>query len=264
MGFIPEITCRRCGQKYSGLRNRCPSCGTPRPNQPNRVPNTTASATPDTAASRRAGMDIRWQFIFGGILLLAVILAVIVLIASGGKNSGTPGGNTPSATANSGSTIVYSAADLPTPSPSPDPTPEASPTPTIEQMAIAFLNNSVKDHSLTLTNAGEITIDLDLNIFPNQENPAVTWRSSNEKILTVDERGIVTVVGASPNMTVHAVIIAECGGLQDYVTIYVPAYQAAYLTENLYDPDTYASDNLEWDSIIYASPSPRTTSTGVG
>lgn len=55
MGFIPETTCRRCGQKYSGLRNRCPNCGTPRQNQPNRVPHTTASATPNTAASRRAG-----------------------------------------------------------------------------------------------------------------------------------------------------------------------------------------------------------------
>ena len=43
MGFIPETTCRRCGQKYSGLRNRCPNCGTPRQNQPNRVPHTTAS-----------------------------------------------------------------------------------------------------------------------------------------------------------------------------------------------------------------------------
>ena len=253
MGFIPEITCRRCGQKYSGLHNRCPNCGTPRQNQPNRVPYTTASATPNTAASRRAGADIRWQLIFGGILLIAVILAVVVLIAGGGNNSG----NKPSVTANPGSQIVYSAADLPTPSPSPDPTPEASPTPSIEQMAIAFLNNSVKDHSLTLTNAGELSIDLDLNIFPNQENPAVVWRSSNEKILTVDDRGIVKVVGASPNMYVHAVIIAEFGGLQDYVTIYVPPYQAAYLTENLYDPDTYEQDNLEWDTIIYATPTPR-------
>ena len=88
MGFIPETTCRRCGQKYSGLRNRCPNCGTLRQNQPNRVPNTTASATPNTAASRRAGTDIRWQLIFGGILLVAVILAVVVLIVGGGKDPG--------------------------------------------------------------------------------------------------------------------------------------------------------------------------------
>ena len=27
MAIIPEITCRRCGSKYSGLRNRCPKCG---------------------------------------------------------------------------------------------------------------------------------------------------------------------------------------------------------------------------------------------
>ena len=73
----------------------------------------------------------------------------------------------------------------------------------------------------------------------------------------IDDRGIVKVVGASPNMYVHAVIIAEFGGLQDYVTIYVPPYQAAYLTENLYDPDTYEQDNLEWDTIIYATPTPR-------
>ena len=39
MGFIPETTCRRCGQKYSGLRNRCPNCGTLRQNQPNRKQN---------------------------------------------------------------------------------------------------------------------------------------------------------------------------------------------------------------------------------
>ena len=71
----------------------------------------------------------------------------------------------------------------------------------------------------------------------------------------MDDRGIATVVGASPNITVHATIIAECVGLQDYVTVYVPSYQAAYLTENLYDPDTYEHDNLEWDSIIYAKPS---------
>ena len=231
MGFIPETTCRRCGQKYSGLRNRCPNCGTPRQNQPNRVPHTTASATPNTAASRRAGADIRWQLIFGGILLVAVILAVVVLIAGGGKDSGPSSGNRPSVTNNPGSQIVYSAADLPTPSPSPIPTPEASPTPVIEQMAIAFLNNSVKNHSLTLTNAGEITIDLDLNVFPSSDDLPVTWSSSNEKILTVDDRGIVT--------------------------IYVPAYQAAYLTQNLYDPETYEQDNLEWDSIIYAKPSAK-------
>ena len=77
MAVIPEITCRRCGSKYSGLRNRCPKCGAPRMNQPTRVPPTTAAATPQTAANGRAAVKIRWQFIFGAVLLLALILAVI-------------------------------------------------------------------------------------------------------------------------------------------------------------------------------------------
>ncbi len=257
MGLIPEITCRHCGQKYSGLRSRCPRCQTPRENQPNRVPNTTAAATPGTRASRRAGTDMRWQYIFGGVLLLAVILAVVVLIASGGSssNASSSKNNSSSSTSQSSGNIVYSAADLPTPSPSPDPTPEASPTPAIESMAIAFLNKNLKD-DITLTNAGEITIDLDLNIYPAQDDSAVTWKSTNEKILTVDENGVVTVVGASPNFTVHAGIIAECCGVEASVTIYVPSYQAAYLTENLFDADTYEQDSIEWDSIIYASASP--------
>lgn len=263
MGFIPEITCRRCGQKYSGLRSRCPSCGTPRPNQPTRVPNTTASATPSTAASRRAGMDIRWQFIFGGILLLAVILAVIVLIASGGSSGSSSSSSVSSNKASSsssgqssGSAIVYSAADLPTPSPSPEPTPEASPTPAFETMGIIFNNNTLGTDA-SFTNAGELSIDLDVSVYPAQDNLEVTWTSTNEKILTVDENGVVTVVGASPNMMVHATIIAECCGVQRYITFYVPAYQAAYLTENLFDAETYEQDNLEWDSIIYATPTPK-------
>ncbi len=28
MSVIPKITCRRCGREYSGLRSRCPYCGT--------------------------------------------------------------------------------------------------------------------------------------------------------------------------------------------------------------------------------------------
>ena len=169
----------------------------------------------------------------------------------------TPASNPGSASGQG--TAAYVAADLPTPSPSPVPTPDASPTPVIESMAITFLNKTIKDHSMTLTNAGEIfNIDLDVTTYPASEGLAVTWKSTNEKILTVDERGFISVVGASPNRTVHAGITAECGGLQDYITVYIPAFQAAYLTENLYDADTYDAENLEWDTFIYATPTPRT------
>ena len=158
MAVIPEITCRRCGSKYSGLRNRCPKCGAPRINQPTRVPPTTAAATPQTAANARSAVNIRWQFIFAGVLLLALILAVVVLVNGGsGKSSGSTSGGAGSAAA-----PAYIAADLPTPSPSPEPTPDASPTPVIESMAITFLNRTIDNHSMTLTNAGEI-FDIDLD-----------------------------------------------------------------------------------------------------
>ncbi len=257
MAVIPEITCRRCGSKYSGLRSRCPKCGAPRMNQPTRVPPTTASATPQTAASGRAAVNIRWQFVFAGVLVLALLLAVLVLVRSNDKAAGTPGTAKPGTSSGQG-TAAYIAADLPTPSPSPEPTPDASPTPVIESMAITFLNKTIGKHSMTLSNAGEIfNIDLDVTTYPASDLP-VTWKSTNEKILTVDERGFLNVVGASPNRTVHAGVIAECGGIEDYVTVYIPNFQAAYLTENLYDADTYDADNLEWDTFIYATPTPRT------
>ena len=254
MGLIPETQCLRCGSRYSSLKRTCPVCGAPRVNQPTRVPPTSATVTPHTAASSRNAVNIRWQFVFGGILLLAVILAVIVLVST---SNSTPKVNPGPASVPSspGGSTVYTAADLPSPSPSPEPTPEASPTPPIESMAITFLNNNV-GAELTISQEGALVIDLDVSTYPVTDEP-VTWRSSNEKILTVDDRGNVTIVGANPNAWVHAVIIAECCGVEKYVVIYVPSYQAAFLTNNLYDPETYEADNAEWDTIIYATPAPR-------
>ena len=82
MGFIPRVTCRRCGRQYSGLRGRCPYCGTRRVKQSDRVPATSGSTEPRApGAGERAANNARWQLVFGGILLLAVILSVVVLVS---------------------------------------------------------------------------------------------------------------------------------------------------------------------------------------
>ena len=81
MSFIPHVICRRCGRQFSGLRARCPYCGTRRVRQSQRVPASSASTDPGSAAGERAESNARWQLIFGGILLLAVILAVVVLVS---------------------------------------------------------------------------------------------------------------------------------------------------------------------------------------
>ena len=258
MGLVPDTVCRRCGTQYTALRSRCPNCGMPRENQPTRVPPTTASAMPDTAASRRSSVNIRWQFVFGAILVVAVLLAVVVLVTTGGSanKTTTPKPSKKDPVSPGQVSSIYTAYDLPSPSPSPEPTPEASPTPEIESMGISFMNN-ILGPDITINREGELTLDLDVNTHPATDSP-VTWKSSNEKILTVDDRGIVTIVGANPTGVVHAVISAECCGIMKYVVIYVPAFQSTYLNNNLYDPETYESDNAEWDAIIYATPAPST------
>ena len=78
MSLIPEVKCRRCGERFSSLRSRCPNCGTRRVSQSSRTPSATPSTVNGTASYERAGSNTRWQMIFGLILVVAVILAVIV------------------------------------------------------------------------------------------------------------------------------------------------------------------------------------------
>ena len=50
MALIPQVTCRRCGEKYSAMRRRCPKCSTRRVQNSRRAPGTTPSAVKGTAA----------------------------------------------------------------------------------------------------------------------------------------------------------------------------------------------------------------------
>lgn len=90
MGFIPQITCRHCGNKFSGIYNRCPHCGTRRVKQSSRATSTTTAAQKGSAAAAREGTNTQMQFIFGCVLVVALIAAVIILISAslGGGKSG--------------------------------------------------------------------------------------------------------------------------------------------------------------------------------
>ena len=114
MSVIPKITCRRCGREYSGLRSRCPYCGTSRKKSAERIPLRTSSENAGTPAAEHAAVNTKWQLLFGGILLIAVVAAVIVLITvslNAEKNSSAAVDPTPPAT-------VSSAAPVTTPTPS--------------------------------------------------------------------------------------------------------------------------------------------------
>ena len=109
MSVIPKITCRRCGREYSGLRSRCPYCGTSRKKSAERIPLRTSSANAGTPAAEHAAVNTKWQLLFGGILLIAVVAAVIVLITvslNAEKNSSAAVDPTPPATVSSAAPVI--------------------------------------------------------------------------------------------------------------------------------------------------------------
>ena len=237
MGFLPEITCQRCGEKYSVLHKQCPHCSAPRPKQNTRAAATTASALSGTAARARAAVNGRWQMIFAGIMAAAVLLAVIVLIAGGESAPSSapalPGNSSGNGNEGSGSAITISDTYLPTPSPSPEPTPEVE-TQTITSMELVFLNNTLPP-DVTLNKDGQTELQLELRTFPQNVEVTPEWSSSNENILVVDQTGKVTVVGVDPVNGSNATITVKCGELEASSIIRVPQYQAAHLKENKYN-----------------------------
>ena len=178
MGLIPRVTCRRCGRQYSGLRGRCPYCGTRRVRQSDRVPATSASTDPATGAGERAASNARWQLIFGGILLLAVILAVVVLVSISLNNSTAPG-ITVTPTPDTGSVA--------TPSPTPSPTP--APTPTIDSVTIYCNGEPAAESGYTMNpnwNGAGQTLTISAVVFPQtvDVSQGIVWSSSDESVIT--------------------------------------------------------------------------------
>ena len=118
MSVIPEVKCRRCGESFSALRSRCPNCGTRRVAQSGRTPATTPGTVKGTAAYERAETNTKWQMIFGLILVVAVILAVIVMVTArpdGLDNPATTGQGTITAPTPRRSASLSSSTPWPTP-----------------------------------------------------------------------------------------------------------------------------------------------------
>ena len=90
MSLIPEVKCRRCGESFSSMRSRCPNCGTRRVSQSGRTPAATPGTVRGTEAYERAAVNTKWQLIFGLILVVAVILAVIVMVSTGLNGADAP------------------------------------------------------------------------------------------------------------------------------------------------------------------------------
>ena len=204
MSVIPKITCRRCGREYSGLRSRCPYCGTGRSKSAERIPLRTSSENAGTPAAEHAAVNTKWQMLFGGILLLAVVAAVIVLITvslNAGKNASASAEPTPPAT-------VSSAAPVTTPTPTP------TPTPSVTSITITFLGSKRTEFAAKVGDE----VPLSTTIYPTGGDQTVTWSSKDESIATVSDKGVVTGVGKGTTT-----ITAECGGVKADCTVYITA-----------------------------------------
>ena len=185
MGIIPRVTCRRCGRQFSGVRNRCPYCGTRRIKQSDRVPGTTPGQDPSTPAGQRASVNTRWQMMFGGILVAAVILAVIVLVSVSLNGTGIE--------RQSPSPSIDPAASA-SPTPTPTPTPMPTPTPSIESINIYYGSSAMND-DVTFNLADGNTVTLTVQVWPVPEGGMesiagdLQWSVSNPDIATLSTEG---------------------------------------------------------------------------
>ena len=204
MSVIPKITCRRCGREYSGLRSRCPYCGTSRKKSAERIPLRTSSENAGTPAAEHAAVNTKWQLLFGGILLIAVVAAVIVLITvslNAEKNSSAAVDPTPPAT-------VSSAAPVTTPTPTP------TPTPSVTSVTITFLGSKRTEFAAKVGDE----VQLSATVYPTGTDQTVTWSSKDESVARVSDKGVVTGVGKGTTT-----ITVECGGVKADCTVYISA-----------------------------------------
>lgn len=185
MSLSGKIVCRSCGGEYSLFKTRCPHCGERQVRLSARTPRPTDAARKGTRESAKAEQNASWQLIFGLCLIAAVVIAVIVLITTTLNGEYTvdekPASAPPSA-----------AVDSSTPPPSTPPPSTPPPTPTVESLTITFLGKALTNNEFT-ARVGSTT-QLGATSLPLDVEGEVEWSSSNEDILTVDEKGLVTAV----------------------------------------------------------------------
>lgn len=222
MSVIPQVKCRRCGESFSALRSRCPNCGTRRVTQSGRTPSPTSSQVKGTAAYERAETNTRWQLIFGLILVVAVILAVIVMVSTSLSGLDNQSGK-------SNNTVISTPSPTPVstaPTVEPPPTPTPTPTPTVEGITIQCFGTDVKDEfTMSMAREGGVGLQLQARVLPMEvftaENTHVTWKSSDESLFTVtpSEDTLSCKVEMLQTSTTPGTLTVGCNGYEVKLTV---------------------------------------------
>ncbi|MGM9613962.1 MAG: Ig-like domain-containing protein [Oscillospiraceae bacterium] len=204
MKFLPNTVCGRCHREYPSVRGRCPYCGTKKPKEVRRTMPESDSAVRGTEAARKAAEDMNWQMLIGGILLVCVIAAVITIVS---VNVNKRVGDVKPSTAEE-NIVDVTVETTPVPPPTPTPTPSPTPTPAITSISITC---SGRDMSDGFTEGKGSTVQLEATAYPLMESTVITWSSSDDSIATVDDTGLVTVVGESGQ---YCYVYASVGSVQ--------------------------------------------------
>ena len=204
--IIPQVTCRRCQRQYSSLRGRCPYCGTRKAKQSERTVANTSSVKGGTTSSARVVSNSRWQFIFGVILLVAVITSVIALISMSLGDGGSKVRNTPTPT-------ITAETQSPTFTPTP-----ATPTP----LPVTAINLQYAGNNLTQFRAYEDkATPIDAVVWPIELGAVVTWSVGDDTVIRIEhvKDNTVNVTGVGSGTTT---LTAECSGIKADISVFVP------------------------------------------
>ena len=205
MGLIPKVTCRRCGETFSSMRNRCPNCGTRVVNQSSRTPSTTPGTIRGTEAYNKNEANIKWQLAFGLILVAAVMLSVIVMV--------TTSLSAEDAVVARATPTPYIPSEV-MPTIDPGPTPQPTPEPTVERIIIYSYNNDISTSDknykqLRTPSDDDYRMKLSVIVYPQTiTNYKVTWTVSDPDCfeLIPDEN--------DPNIMWGRILKAKNGGVQ--------------------------------------------------
>lgn len=193
MSLIPNTVCRRCHREYPVYRGKCPYCGTKKPREVKRAVPESDSAVRGTAAASEAAESMKWQMLIGGILLICVIGAVIAIVS---VNMSKRVKETESAEVAQAEIAQIAAETTAIPAPTAVPTPSPTPAPVVTSIAIYEQGGGQVDGAdRGFMEVAGTRVQLVAQAYPLIENVEVTWSSTDESCATVDENGLVTVVG---------------------------------------------------------------------
>lgn len=214
MSMIPEVKCRRCGEVYSSMRSRCPNCGTRRVTQSGRTPATTASTVKGTASYERAETNTKWQMIFGLILVVAVILAVIVMVSTSLNGADGPSNNSkvtpPAATED-----VMPSIDL-------APTPSPTPTPTVERVDLYYYTVKLGDENKKTGHSPMLKLS-DPNMLSMVVTPStypIGLATPEDYHWSVSDDTVVKLTPNDDGTCLVEIVAAKAGGVRLYCEVF--------------------------------------------